>query len=92
MAGLVSKKEFSPRNFLFFLITLLVLVESVISFSTQSNPKPSALFSGISAPRSLGVLSVAAESEVGAETVPELGRDGIYHITNPEQHKYVCFN
>ena len=25
------------------------------------------------------------------EILPELGRDGVYHITNPEQHKYVLF-
>ena len=81
-----SQRKYGKK--LLILTTILVLVEFVSSFSTPTNPLQLAQHSRTSrsSSRPLTVLSVAS-----TEILPELGRDGVYHITNPEQHKYVLF-
>ena len=81
-----SQRKYEKK--LLILTTILVLVEFVSSFSTPTNPLQLAQHSRTSRyiSRPLTVLSVAS-----TEILPELGRDGVYHITNPEQHKYVLF-
>lgn len=81
-----SQRKYGKK--LLILTTILVLVEFVSSFSTPTNPLQLAHHSRTSrsSSRPLTVLSVAS-----TEILPELGRDGVYHITNPEQHKYVLF-
>lgn len=81
-----SQRKYGKK--LLILTTILVLVEFVTSFSTPTNPLQLAQHSRTSrsSSRPLTVLSVAS-----TEILPELGRDGVYHITNPEQHKYVLF-
>jgi hypothetical protein len=73
------------------LITMTFLLLAGFAASFSMNAKivrgPLSLSSETSASRFSTVLSVATEPNLDIQGLPELGKDGVYHISNPEQHK-----
>jgi hypothetical protein len=70
-------------------MTFLLLAGFAASFSMNAKIMrgPLSLSSETSASRFSTVLSVATETNLDITSLPELGKDGVYHISNPEQHK-----
>jgi hypothetical protein len=69
-------------------ITFLLFAGSVASFSMNTRPSKKVTFVAKKPLRQFSTgLKVATEPEMGTESFPKFGKDGLYHITTPEQHK-----
>lgn len=73
-------------------MTFLLLAGFAASFSMNAKivRGPLSLSAETSASRFSTVLLVATEPHLDIKNLPELpelGKDGVYHISNPEQHK-----
>lgn len=68
--------------------SFVIFSEPVASYAMTSNTR-SRRFSMVSPTISkyVSALSVATESGSGTDSLPALGSDGVYHISNPEEHR-----
>lgn len=92
LAGVTHRRK-SLRLLASLTTSLLVLATTTwplaTGFGSVQGPIIKPLASHTAGSRLSSKLMVATEQTVETDPLPELGKGGVYHISTPEQHKYV---